>query len=144
MGFGQFGHQTSQDQTPSFAFDSGGLFVAYDYGNTDQGFIGALAGYAHSSIKQHQSMGNSQLNAGYVSIYGTRSFSDFFIDAAIWGEYMSVDQKRFISFPGFSGTAKSSYHAGQLDLHLGMGYDFNIGTGTIEPFALLDWVSEWD
>ncbi len=64
--------------------------------------------------------------------------------AAIWGNYMGVDQKRTISFPGFKETAKSSYHAQQLDLHFGTGYDFNINTVTIEPFGLLDWVIEWD
>ncbi len=57
---------------------------------------------------------------------------------------MGVDQKRSISYPGFIETASSSYHAGQLDLHFGAGYDFNINTGTIEPFGLLDWVVEWD
>ncbi len=144
MVFGQFSSQDSQDQTPAFDFNSGGFFVAYDYGNSEQGCIGALAGYAHSSIQQNHSMGNGQLNAGYLSIYGTRFFSNFFIDAAIWGDYMGVDQKRHISFPGFSATANSSHHAEQLDLHLGMGYDFNINTATIEPFGLLDWVFEWD
>jgi uncharacterized protein with beta-barrel porin domain len=144
MGFGQFSHQNSQDQTPAFDSNSGGFFAAYDYGNTDQGCIGALAGYAHASIHEHHSMGNSHLNAGYLSVYGTQFFSDFFIDAAIWGDYMSVNQKRTISFPGFRESAKSSYHAQQLDLHFGMGYDFNIHTGTIEPFGLLDWVFEWD
>lgn len=144
MGFGQFSHQDSQHQTPAFNFNSGGFFVAYDYGNTDQGCIGALAGYAHSSIHEHHSMGNSHLNAGYLSVYGTKYFSDFFIDAAIWGGYMSVDQKRKISFPGFSKTAKSSYNAEQLDLHFGAGYDFHIDTVTLEPFGFLDWVVEWD
>ncbi len=143
-GFGGFNSQNSQDQTPSFHFNNGGFFVAYDYGNTDQGCIGTLAGYAHTSIQQHNSVGNSQLNAGYISVYGMKSFSDFYLDAAIWGQYMGVDQKRTISYPGFDETAKSSYHAGQLDLHFGTGYDFNISTGTIEPFALLDWVCEWD
>lgn len=144
MGFGQFGNQNAQDQTPGFDFDSGGLFMAYDYGSTDLGCIGALAGYAHSSIHEHQSMGSSRINAGYLSIYGTRYFSDFFLDAAIWGGYMGVDQKRIISYPGFKETAKSSYHAGLLDLHVGAGYDFNIHSGTIEPFGLLDWAFEWD
>ncbi len=144
MGFGQFSHQNSQDQVPSFDFNSGGLFMAYDYGNTDQGCIGGLAGYANSSAQQHQSMGSSHLNGGYLSVYGTRSFSDFFIDASVWGEYMSIDQKRTISFPGFNRTAKSSYHSGLLDLHFGTGYDFNINTGTIEPFGILDWAFEWD
>lgn len=144
MGFGQFTHQNAQDQTPAFDFNSGGFLAAYDYGNSAQGCIGALAGYAYSSIQQHQSMGNSHLNAGYLSLYGTRTFSNFFIDASIWGEYMSVDQKRRISFPGFNETAKSSYHAEQLDLHFGTGYDFNINTGTIEPFGILDWIYEWD
>jgi len=144
MGFGQFSHQNAQDQNPALDFNSGGLFLAYDYGNSDQGCIGALAGYAHSAIDESHSMGNSHLNAGYLSLYGMRFFSDYFLDAAIWGEYMGIDQKRKISFPGFNETAKSSLHAGQLDLHFGTGYDFNIRSGTIEPFALLDWVSEWD
>ena len=143
MGFGQFSHQNSQDQNPAFNFNSGGFFMAYDYGGS-RGYIGALAGYAHSSIHEHRSMGNSQINAGYLSIYGTRYFSDFYIDGAIWGNTMSVDQKRHISFPGFRETAKSSYHAQQLDLHFGTGYDFDIKTYTIEPFGLLDWVVEWD
>lgn len=144
MGFGQFSHQSSQDQNPAFDFNTGGFFVAYDYGNTDQGCIGGLAGYAYSSIHEHHSMGNSHLNAGYLSVYGTRYLSNFFIDVAIWGDYMSVDQKRAISFPGFRKTAKSSYHAKQMDIHLGTGYDFNRNTVTIEPFGLLDWVSQWD
>ncbi len=144
MGFGEFGSQGSQNQTPAFNFNSGALLVGYDYGNSNEGCIGALAGYAHSSINQRQSMGKGDINAGYLSIYGMRSFSDYFLDAAIWGEYMGVDQKRTIFYPGFDETAESSYHAGQLDLHFGTGYDFNINTGTIEPFALLDWVFEWD
>ncbi|HEX4839439.1 MAG TPA: autotransporter domain-containing protein [Rhabdochlamydiaceae bacterium] len=144
MGFGQFSHQNWQDQTPAFNFNSGGFFAAYDYGNTDQGYVGTLVGYAFSSIDEHHSMGNSHLDAGYLSIYGTKYFSDFFIDAAVWGEYMRVDQKRTISFPGFKKAAKSSYNAEQLDLHFGMGYDFNINTVTIEPFGVLDWVYEWD
>jgi uncharacterized protein with beta-barrel porin domain len=144
MGFGQFSHQKSQHQTPGFDFNGGGFFTAYDYGNATQGCIGALAGYSNSSIHAHQSMGNSQINAGYLSVYGMKFFSDFFIDAAIWGEYMSVDQKRTISFPGFKKTAKSSYNAEQLALHLGTGYDFNINTFTVEPFGLLDWIFEWD
>jgi uncharacterized protein with beta-barrel porin domain len=143
-GFGEFGSQDSQDQTPSFHFNSGGFLLAYDYGNTDQGCIGTLAGYAHASMNQHQSMGNSHLNAGYLSVYGMRTFSDFFIDAALWAEYMGVDQKRTISYPGFDQTATSSYHALQLDLHYGTGYDFNLKIGTVEPFGLLDWVVEWD
>ncbi len=143
-GFGAFSRQDSQNQTPGFNFNSGGLFIAYDYGNTDQGCIGALGGYAHSSIQEDHSMGSGDINAGFLSIYGTRSLSDFFVDVAIWGQCMGVDQKRNIFFPGFDSTAKSSYHAGQLDLHFGTGYDFNLYTGTIEPFALLDWVCEWD
>ena len=144
MGFGQFGHQNSQDQTPAFDFNSGGFLVGYDYGNADEGCIGLLAGYAHSSIQQHASMGNGQVSATYLSLYGMRTFSDFFLDAAIWGDSMSIDQKRRISYPGFNQTAKSAYHATQFDLHVGTGYDFNIKTGTIEPFALLDWVFERD
>ncbi|MBS0625168.1 MAG: autotransporter domain-containing protein [Verrucomicrobia bacterium] len=143
MSFGQFGSQDSQDQTPGFGFNSAGFLTGYDYGNSEQGCIGALAGYAHSSIHADQSMGNSHLNAGYFSIYGTRFFSDFFLEAAVYGEYMGVDQKRIISYPGFKGTAKSSYHAEQIDLHFGTGYDVNINTVTIEPFGLLDWVYEW-
>jgi outer membrane autotransporter protein len=144
MGFGQFSSQNAQDQTPGFDFNSGGFFAAYDYGNTNEGCIGALAGYAHTAVHAHQSAGNSHLNAGYLSLYGMRFFSDFFIDAAIWGEYMSVHQKRTISYPGFKETAKSSYHAKQMDLHFGTGYDFNINSVTIEPFGLLDWVVQWD
>lgn len=144
MGFGGFNHQNSQDQTSPFDFNDGGFFAACDYGNTDQWYIGTLAGYAYTSIQEDHSMGNGHLNAGYLSVYGMKSYCDFFMDAAIWGEYMSVNQKRAISFPGFGECAKSSYHAKQLDFHFGMGSDFNTNSGTIEPFALLDWVVEWD
>lgn len=144
MGFGQFGHQKSQHQTPAFGFNSGGFFTAYDCGNMDQGCIGALAGYAYTSIHEQQSMGRGHFNAGYLSLFGIKYFSNFFIDAAIWGQYMRVNQKRNIAYSGFKTTATSSYNAEQLDCHLGLGYDFNIRTLTLEPFSLLDWVFEWD
>ncbi len=143
-GFGEFGSQNAQDQTPSFQFNSGGFLIAYDYGNIEEGCIGLLAGYAHAAMNQHQSMGSNEINAGYFSVYGMKFFSDFFIDAALWGECMGVDQKRNISYPGFQKTAKSSYTAGQFDVHFGAGWDYTIRSGTIEPFALLDWVAEWD
>lgn len=143
MGFGQFSHQDSQDQTPYFDFDSGGFFVAYDYGNSDEGCIGMLAGYANTSIEDRHSLGESSINGGYFSIYGMRCFSQAFVDAAIWGEYMNVHQKRTIAYPGFDETAKSSYNAPQLDLHLAGGYDLNIKSATLEPFTAIDWVLEW-
>lgn len=144
MGFGQFGSQDSQDQTPSFGFHSGGFLTAYDYGNSEEGCVGALAGYAHVAIDQRQSMGNSSINGGFFSLYAMKFFSDFFVDAALWGGCMGVDQTRTVSYPGFRKTASSSYTAGQFDAHFGTGYDFSLRTGTLEPFALFDWVAEWD
>ncbi len=149
MAFGQFSKQNSQEQTPAFDFDSGGFLAAYDYGYTNEGCAGVLAGYAYSATKEHQSMGNSHINAGYLSLYAIRFFSDFYINAVVAGECMGINQKRVISYPGFHETAKSSYCAQQIDLHVGTGYDFTVKrtttkNTTIEPFALLDWVYEWD
>lgn len=144
MTFGQFSHQNAQDQTSSFDFNSGGFLAAYDYGNNDIGYIGALAGYAYTSISEYQPQGSAKINAGYASIYATKRFAHFFIDAALWGNYMHVNQSRAISFPGFNATAKSSYPGEQIDLHIGAGYDLALKMGTLEPFCLLDWVYEWD
>lgn len=144
MGFGQFGHQKAQNQTAAFDFNSGGLFIAYDYGSINQGYVGALSGYAHIVIDDKKFKGNSQINAGYFSVYGTGYFSDFFVDASLWAQYMHVDQKRTIAYPSFDQTAKSSYNAEQFNLHTGFGYDFNMQGGTLEPFALADLVFQWD
>ena len=94
LGFGEYGSLAAQYENSQFGFSTGGAMVGVDWDeydashfNLDFVVLGIAATYAHSSLQQSDQLGKSQMDAGYLALYGTAYVSDFFADFALWNGY---------------------------------------------------------
>lgn len=143
-GFGEFSTQDAEHQNPKFNTTAGGVLLASDWGNLEQGMVGGALSYTHIAIHEAQALGHETLNGGFATLYGMIFVSDFFFDFALWGGIQHIDNKRNIFYPGFYAQAKSMHNAFQFDPHFSVGYDWYSEKGTLEPFIALDWANSFE
>jgi len=143
-GFTEFSHQDAQNQVPSFTVLSGGFLVGVDAYLNDRGEVGAAVGYGRNAVHESQAQGNNFANLYTMTIYGTVYAGNAYIETAVWGTYDQYQTKRIVSFPGFEGKATASFPGAQVTPHIGLGYDFSFDWGSLEPFALCDWVVNFE
>ncbi len=142
-GFGSLLHEKAAQQNPAFNATNSGVIVAIDKTFDDDTIIGGGLAYANSHINEKDHFGKANTNGGLATLYGTWFISDFFIDAALWGGYLSTQNQRNIFFPGFTATATSHYNSFETDGHLEVGYDWYWPHWALEPFVACDFVGNW-
>ncbi len=145
-GFGSFLHEKANHQNPAFHATNGGVLVAADRTFDDNGIVGGGLAYSTSHIHESHHFGRAHTQGGLATLYGTWYYSDFFLDASLWGGYFHINNRRNIFYPGFSATATSHYNSAEANGHLEFGYDWNWGQGsqgTLEPFLACDFIGNW-
>lgn len=149
-GFGDWAHQSAEEENPSFHAQTAGAMMGYDYtpacpwAKLDAALIGVLLAYTKTDIHQNDDFGHNELQTGYLALYGNLYFSNTYLSFAAWNGLQFIDNERKVFFSTFDHTAKSSLKAYVGDLHFGLGYDFNWEVGNcstlfFEPFAQVDW-----
>jgi autotransporter-associated beta strand protein/predicted outer membrane repeat protein len=141
-GFGEYAHQKSVNQNPSFHFTSEAILGGVDYQEYNY-ILGIGTGYAHTHFNEADSAGHGSLNYGFLSLYGTIDLGDFYIAPAIWGLYNQNNNTRNIQFTGYSETATAKIRAWQLLPHLEVGYTVQCFWADVIPFSSLDWAVTW-
>jgi autotransporter-associated beta strand protein len=138
--FGQIIHQKEQQQNPTFTIFSNQANMGIEK-YFARGIIGLQANYAASTITQDRKS-YSQLVGG--SIYGAAFLNDLFVDTSFFGSRVWYESYRMIAIPQFDaeaiyGKAKSKHKGYCLLPHLGIGYDFVLSWGVLEPYLGVDW-----
>jgi sugar lactone lactonase YvrE len=138
----EYYHVKGQDQCPAFTTWIAGPLVASDYClDSQQNFCGGGIAYLYGSLKEHHNYGRGTINQGLATFYGNFSSGPFFLDAALWGSYYSVENKRNIFI--IDATATSKPHGWQFMPHLEVGGYHKWGRFICEPFAMADWANNW-
>jgi autotransporter-associated beta strand protein len=142
-GFAGLLYDKAARQNPSFHATNGGLIAAIDQLFCNDAILGGGLAYANSQIHEANQLGKAYTQGGLATLYGTYLFSDFFLNASIWGGYLSTHNEREIFYPGFAKTATSHYNSVEANGHLELGYDWFWCQGALEPFASCDFVGNW-
>ncbi len=137
--FGEFAHQETQKQTPSFNWKTGGLLAGFDARVSESFLIGGSAGYAYLHLDESAGFGKAWTNDYLLSIYGTIEACHFYADFAVWGGYYRTHNKRNLFFLPSNPSANSEFHGWQVAPHLDFGYDFFFCWAALEPYARFDW-----
>lgn len=145
--FGEYAHERSQKQTPSFETGTGGFVLATDYHRDIHlaPLIGGGMAYAHTHIHEADSAGHANINQGALVLYSAWNEPEWYVNWALWGGYYHAHNVRNIDLPGIpSGSAASSTHGWQLTPHFEIGYDYEDNWFCVEPFDMIDWVACWE
>ena len=141
--FGEYAHQSEELKNPAFNYISEALLAGIDYRGERRNVIGGALGYAHTHFNENSCAGHGNINYYFTSIYANAFYGDFYLSPAIWGLFDQIQNRRRISFTGFSETAKANIYSWQLVPHLELGYEKLLSWGEILPFSALDWAITW-
>ncbi|MBM3198164.1 MAG: autotransporter domain-containing protein [Chlamydiae bacterium] len=142
-GLGEFAHQSSSLQNPSFNFVSEAAVAGFDYRMGDKGLLGFSLDYAHTYYHDAASMGHGNINYYGATLYGTASVWNFYFTPAVSGMFTKTNNQRNIAFSGFSHNALANIYSWQLIPHLEVGYDANFNWGKMIPFTSADLAITW-
>jgi hypothetical protein len=89
-------------------------------------------------------MGKATITQGFGTLYTTLTAGHWYTDISVWGGCYSSANTRNIKFPGIDVRARSTIHGWQTAGHLEAGYDHFYSWFGVEPFAMGDWVGNWE
>ncbi|TPW26750.1 autotransporter domain-containing protein [Martelella alba] len=139
--FGGAGHVDGDGNAAKLDTNTGGFIIGGDAGFGDAGVVGFMAGYQSSSYDVDERASSADATSYQIGIYGGTSFEGFNISGGAAYAWSDIDTARTAAFTGFSDTLTGSTNGGTAQVFGEIGYEFDLGTATIEPFAGLAYVS---
>ncbi|MBB4124497.1 autotransporter domain-containing protein [Martelella radicis] len=139
--FGGMGHIDGDGNAAKLDSNTGGFIIGGDAGFGDAGVLGVMAGYQSSTYDVDERASSADATSYQIGIYGGTSFEGFNISGGAAYAWSDIDTKRTAAFPGFSDYLTGSTNGGVAQVFGEVGYEFDLGMATIEPFAGLAYVS---
>jgi uncharacterized protein with beta-barrel porin domain len=136
-GNGIFANAASTGSVQNYRSQSGGVTTGASYSWTDAFATGVYVGY--QGLQAEYNSGRTIDNAVRFGVFGTYDVDDFYVNALVGGAYHGYTVNRNIDFGGLNRTATGRPGAGEFDLALGTGYDFDIGDFSWGPFTTLQY-----
>lgn len=114
---------------------TGGLLVGGETRAFDNILAGAMVGYAHSehTIAEREMVG--AVDSLYLGAYGGTQFDN--IGLRFGGGYVrnAIETARTVAFTGFEDELSASYASNEFEGFAEIGYAFDLGATSFEPFA---------
>jgi len=136
-GNGVFANASSTGSVQNYRSQSGGVSTGAAYSWTDAFATGVYVGY--QGLQAEYNNGRTIDNAVRFGAFGTYDIEDFYFNALVGGAYHGYTVNRYINFGGLNRTATGRPGAGEFDLALGTGYDFDIGNFSWGPFTTMQY-----
>jgi outer membrane autotransporter protein len=136
-GNGVFANAASTGSVQNYRSQSGGVTTGASYSWNNNLTTGVYAGY--QGLQAEYDSGRTIDNAVRFGVFGTYDVGDFYFNGLVGGAYHNYTVNRYINFGGLNRTATGRPGAGEFDLALGTGYDFDIGNFSWGPFTTLQY-----
>ncbi len=136
-GNGVFANASSTGSVQNYRSQSGGVTTGVSYAWNNNLSTGVYAGY--QGLQAEYNSGKTIDNAVRFGVFGTYDVEDFYFNALVGGAYHGYTVNRYINFGGLDRTATGRPGAGEFNLALGTGYDFQAGDLTFGPFTTLQY-----
>jgi T5SS/PEP-CTERM-associated repeat protein/autotransporter-associated beta strand protein len=136
-GNGVFANASSTGSVQNYRSQSGGVSTGAAYSWNEALATGVYVGY--QGLQAEYDSGRTIDNAVRFGVFGTYEVEDFYFNALVGGAYHGYTVSRNIDFGGLDRTATGRPGAGEFNLALGTGYDFQAGDLTFGPFTTLQY-----
>lgn len=137
--FGTTSRAKGAGDAATFKHTSGGFLGGIDL-PVDDWRVGAVAGYSRTSYDVAERGSDGSSDNYQLGLYGgTQAGPIGFRAGAIYG-WNKIDTTRNVVFPAFHETLSGDYNANTAQVFGEVGYRFDMGQSTFEPFANLAYV----
>jgi autotransporter-associated beta strand protein len=136
-GNGIFANGGDVNYLQNYRSQSGGVSTGASYAWNGNLSTGVYVGY--QGLQAEYDNGRTIDNAVRFGVFGTYDIDNFYVNALVGGAYHGYTVNRNIDFGGLNRTATGRPGAGEFDLALGTGYDFQAGDFTWGPFTTMQY-----
>lgn len=139
MGIGQFSNTNGWAGVPSGRNNAGGFLAGVDYQWTDEFATGVFGGFNYNQA--NYSGGGFAKGSGVTfGVYGSYSSdTGWYVDGQVGGGYTAFQTRRTITFGTIDRNADADLGAGQFNISLNLGKDWNAGNLRFGPVAGLQY-----
>ncbi|MFZ4772471.1 MAG: autotransporter outer membrane beta-barrel domain-containing protein [Chlamydiia bacterium] len=140
--FGDFVHQASQGDNPSYNNQMVGALAAFDYSYSNFIFGGGL-GYVYNFVEYGSGLGHGNVQEEMAMIYGTYNEDRYWLNAALWAGIFQLQNKRH---PLLNVTSTGNTNGWIFSPHIEAGVPFSYKNEQkiiLEPFFMFDFVNSW-
>ena len=132
-------HRSGTSQRAATSSIETGIMTGYEWTGTASRVAGVSASYEDGRVwSRDNNKGVSQSTAALF--FGMQSISQFYLSLVVLGGYDALFEQRNLFGEGTDFVGISSRNNFQCSPLLGCGYDIRFDWGMIEPFALVDFV----
>jgi T5SS/PEP-CTERM-associated repeat protein/autotransporter-associated beta strand protein len=136
---GSWGHTGSDDNAARLDRSTGGLLMGLDAGRENVR-LGAVWGYSRTNIDVDARRSSGTIDSYHLGAYAGGQWGAAAIRTGIAYSWSDLHTTRNMAFPGFGDTARASYNGGTFQAFGELGYGFDLGRTTLEPYANVAYV----
>ncbi|MBC2704105.1 autotransporter outer membrane beta-barrel domain-containing protein [Desulfobacula sp.] len=141
QGFGQWGDQDGEDGFIGYDYELYGGTLGADRFLNDHMLFGISLGFSRADIDFEHNMGDGDIDASMVSLYGSWFTGRYYLDASLSYGYQEYDTIRNITIGDIERTAASDHDGTIFSGYLEGGYNFSFDRCMLGPFAALNYLS---
>lgn len=137
---GDVAKQESIQNQLGFRTATGGATLGVDYGCLNNFILGAALAYTHSDLEWKRSIGHSDIDSYYASLYTIKEGEIFYVNAALLGAFNQYSASRRIKFSDIQRHAKSHHSGGELASRVEGGMFIPYRGLDVRPFDSLEYI----
>ncbi len=140
--FGNWGHLDDDGNASRLDTSLSGLFMGADMPVFNDWRMGVLAGYSHGRYDMRGSNASAKSDDWHLGVYGGKQWGALGFRSGLSYTWHDIKADRNLAVPGFSDRMSSSYDAGTAQIFGELGYRFDLGRSSVEPFLNLAYVNQ--
>jgi outer membrane autotransporter protein len=133
--YGSWATFDSQDNASGFEHNSGGAFIGADTSVFDSFRLGIVGGYGQSSFSLDEQTSSGSAETYSLGLYGGGQWDQLGLRVGVDHAWHNLSVNRGVQFPGYQSALDADYRASTTQIYGDIGYTFDLGGATLEPFA---------
>lgn len=140
--YGNWGHLDGDGNASRLDTSLSGVFIGADMPVLNDWRMGVLAGYSHGRYDMRGSNASAKSDDWHLGVYGGKQWGALGFRSGLSYTWHDIKADRNLAVPGFSDRMSSSYDAGTAQIFGELGYRFDLGRSSVEPFLNLAYVNQ--
>ena len=138
-GYGGIGSIDGDGNADTLKSRGSGLFAGWDMPLAPGLVAGMMGGWGTSEADVDGRRSSADIDSGHAGAYARAALGNVLLTGVASYSHYDIDVTRHIAFPGFAGTATSSYGADQATLYGEAGWRLRVGSLDVMPWTGLAW-----